>query len=1033
MSFRNISAWAIRNPLFPIILFVALTLLGVASFLRLGVNNDPDIEFPVVFVVILQPSAAPAELETQVTQRVEAAARSVQGVEEIASETTDGMSRTRIQLALGTPIDRAVNDVRDRVAQIRGELPEGILEPQILRAATTSRDLASYSAVADDMTIEQLSWYIDHDVARELFVIPGLAVMNRSGGVSREILVKLDLPRLQALGLTASEINRQLQLVNLDSAGGRVEILGSEHSVRVLGGAADAVKLAQTRIAIGAGRTVRLGDVGRVADLYAERRSHAAVDGRETVSFDIQRGMGASDVAVFHAVERKLAQLEARNPRVRFVLNQNSASYTEKQYDSAMRAMAEGAALAVLVVFLFLRDWRATLIAAITIPLSAVPSFWFMEMLGFTLNQMTLMALSLVAGVLVDDAIVEIENVIRHMRTGKTAFQASIDAADEIGLAVIATTMAIVAVFLPVGLMPGISGQFFKNFGLTVVASVLMSLAVARLVTPMIAAYFLKSAGHAPHGEGRSMLAYLALLRWSLDDGAAARARQRGGIARRFARLRDHRLWVLAIWVLAVVCTVLLFVNSPQTFQPPRDLDSSAATIQMVPGTTLTQTEAAVRRVAELLRRRPEVASVYSRSNVGNGVVIASLRPDRRITSTEFERALATDLAAVPDARVSFRPQFGWGSSNRELTIVLAGDDPALLDRTARKIVAEMAALPMLRAPRTASDLNQPQIAIRPRSALAADLGVTTAALSNAIRVATIGEIDQNGARFTLGGREVPIRVALDPAWRASLATIRDLPVPTASGGSVPLRLVADVRFDAAPARIQRLNQQRQVTLGADLAPGAVSGEARRQVDVLPTMRNLPPGVTQVVVGEAKWAAEALSNFKSATIAALLLVFAVLVLLYRRFLPPFVNLASLLPAPLGGLLALSIAGKPISMVVYIGILMLLGIVAKNSILLIDFALEEMGKGVQPKAAIVDAGHKRAQPIVMTTVAMVAGMVPTALSLAGDGSFNAPMGITVIGGLLVSTLLTLLTTPAIFSLTIGLEHRLRRIGRGRVSG
>ena len=1007
MDFRNISAWAIRNPVPPIVLFIALTLAGIVSFMRMDVTDDPDIDFPVAIVVISQPGAAPTELETQVTQRVEAAVRSLQGIDEINSTVTEGSSQTVIQLAIGTPIDRAVNDVRDAIAQVRGDLPEGILEPQVFRANTTGNDLASYSAIATDMTVEQLSWYIDNTVAKELLSVPGMAAVNRNGGVSREIRVILDPVRLQAQGMTASQVNQQLRQTNVNAAGGRAEIAGSEQSVRVLGNAASAYELGQTQISVGNGRTVRLAELGQVRDLYAEQRTRAAVDGREVVSFDFQRAKGVSDVTVFHDAEKKLKELERRNPKVKFVLRQTSVEYTEEQYESAIHAMVEGAVLAVIVVFLFLRDWRATVISALAIPLSAIPTFWFMDLMGFNLNGLTLLALSLVAGVLVDDAIVEIENIVRHMRMGKSAYQASIDAADEIGLAVLATTMAIVAVFLPVALMPGISGQFFKNFGMTVVAAVLMSLAVARLVTPMIAAYFLKAQGHASHGEGMLMDAYMAVLRWSM-----------------------RRRWVMVVaGAASLAATVGMFMILPMQFQPPRDSDNAYANIEMVPGTTLQQSAAVVRQVADIIRAQPDVESVYERVRVGGGGVNASLREDRKMTSVEFERALAPRLAAIPDARVSFRSQFGWGGSGRDMTIVLGGDDPLLLNQTAQKIVAEMAALPSLQSPRVAGDLTRPEIIIKPRMDLAANLGVTTASLSNAIRIATLGDIDQNSARFSLSDRQIPIRVALDQSARTSLSTIQNLPVPTQAGGSVPLSLVAEIGLGAGPTKIERVNQQRQITLGADLAPGVVAGVAREQIDNLPTMKNLPVGVGKLTLGQAKWEAEMINNFIIAVVSGVFLVFAVLVLLYRRFLPPFVNMGSLLLAPLGGLIALWIAGQPVSMPVFIGLLMLIGIVAKNSILLIDFALEEMAKGVDTTTAIIDAGHKRAQPIVMTTVAMVAGMIPTALSLSGDSSFRAPMGTVVIGGLILSTILTLLIVPATFSLAVGVEKWLGpRLGR-----
>ena len=1006
MSFRNISAWSIRNPIPSLVLYMMLTVAGLVAFATMKVNNDPDIDFPIVVVTISQPGAAPTELENQVTQKVESALRSLSGIDEVNSTVTEGTSVTLVQLDIGTPIDRAVEDVRSAIQQIRGNLPDGILEPQVERVNTTGNDLASYAAISTDMTPEQLSWYIDDTVTKELESVPGMATVSRNGGVDRQIMVQLDPAKLQSLGLTASQVNLQLRQVNLNAAGGRAEIAGSEQTVRVLGNAKDAYALGRTQISVGGGRIVRLTDIATVQDSFAEPRSASQLNGAQTITFDFQRAKNGSDVSVFHGAEQKLAELEKRNPRVKFKLIFNQTQYAEMQYRTAMDAMYYGAGLAVLFVFLFLRDWRATAISALAIPLSAIPTFWIMQLLGFTLNQMTLLALSLVAGVLVDDAIVEIENIVRHMRMGKSAYQASIDAADEIGLAVLATTMSIVAVFLPVGLMPGISGQFFKNFGLTVVASVLMSLGVARLITPMIAAYFLKAHGSAKHGEGRLMDAYMGALRWTLS----------------------HRWASLVGGAAALVLTLLFFMILPQSFQPDQDQDSSTVSIEMVPGTTLAETQVVVTNVANLLKKQPEVADVYARAFVGSGRVTAIFKKHKDKKSVKFERDLAPQLAAFPDARVSFRSQQGWGSSGRDVTIVLGGADPQLLNDTGQKIVAQMSKLKSVLAPRIQGDLQAPELVIRPRFDLAADLGVTTQALSSAIRLATLGNIDQNKAKFSLSDRQVPITVALAQSTRSRMSTIENLPVATASGGSVPLSTVAAIGFGASPSKIQRVQLQRQLTVGADLGLNPktgkplVSGEAMKDVDNLPIMKNLPAGVTRLTLGQAKWQGEMIKNFMAAVIAGVFLVFAVLVLLYRRILPPFVNMGSLLLAPLGGLIALWIAGQPISMPVYIGLLMLLGIVAKNSILLIDFALEEMGKGVDSLTAIEDAGHKRAQPIVMTTVAMVAGMVPTAISLGGgDASWRAPMGIVVIGGLILSTALTLLLVPGSFSLAVGIEE------------
>ena len=1006
MNFRNISAWAIRNPVAPIVLFIALTLGGIVAFMGMDVNNNPDISFPAAQVIVTQPGAAPTELETQVTQRIEASLRGINGVDELSSFVSEGSSTTTVQFSIGVPVDRAVTDVREAVARIRSDLPEGILEPQVVRLDVDGGPIAYFSVESVDMSLEQLSWFVDNTIAKRLLAVSGMAQVKRGGGVTREIRVILDPARMQAQGVTASQVNVQLRQMNLNAAGGRAEIAGSEQSVRVLGNAQDAYALGQKLISVGMGRTVKLADIADVRDLYAEQRTLSKMNGRQVLSFSLVKAKGHSDLTVYDEAMKALDKIRSQNPGIHFTQLYTNVDYTRSQYHSAIDAMIEGAVLAVFVVFLFLRDWRATLISALAIPLSAIPAFWAMDLMGFTLNGLSLLALSLVAGVLVDDAIVEIENIVRHMRMGKTAYQASIDAADEIGLAVLATTMAIVAVFLPVGLMPGISGQFFKNFGLTIVAAVLLSLAVARLITPMVAAYFLKAHGAAEHGENWLMRRYMAVLALSLR----------------------HRWWTLGVGGLAFAATIVAFMTLPFNFQPTINTDYSQVRIQMVPGSTLQQTTHVADEATAVLKSAPEVTAAFSDIQTDSADIYVTLDKARKRTSVEFERNLAPKLAAIPDARVSFESQSG-GGLGRDIIIMLAGDDPDKLNAAALKVVDGMRGIPELRSPRVDGDLQRPEIVIRPRFDLAADMGVTTAALSQTIRIATLGDIDQNVAKFSLADRQIPIRVAINENSRRNLSTIENLPVPTAGGGSVPLKVVADIGFGAGPSQLRRYNQTRRIVIGADLAPGAQSGVAQPKIDALPIMKNLPSGVEKVMFGESKWQGELVKNFIIAVVSGTLLVFAVLVLLYKRVMPPFVNMGSLLLAPLGGALALHLTGNPVSMPVMIGLLMLLGIVAKNSILLVDFALEEMGKGVPRTQAILDAGHKRAQPIVMTTVAMVAGMVPIALSLSGDGSWRAPMGITVIGGLLLSTLLTLVIVPATFSLAVGFEEWIGpRLGR-----
>ena len=1124
MNFSQISAWSIRNPVIPLVLFTALLLAGLLSFARMDVVNNPDIEFPAVSVDISQPGAAPTEIENQITQRVESAVRSINGVKTLNSTAREGSSNTFVEFEIGIDPNDAVSEVKNAVDTIRGSLPDGILEPSITKAEIAGGFLAIYAVEADDMTIEQLSWFIDDTVAKRLLSVEGMAEINRFAGVDREIEVILDLPRMQAFGVTASQINTVLRQTNIDAAGGRAEIGGTQQSVRVLGNSETAYELSQQQIQLGGGNTVKLADVATVRDGYSERTSISKVRDKEVVNFAMARAKGASDVTTYDFALEEIEAIEAENPGVSFIPLFNTVKYTREQYTSSMEAMIEGAVLAVIVVFLFLRDWRATIISAVAIPLSAIPTFWFMDLLGFNLNQLSLLALALVAGVLVDDAIVEIENIVRHMRMGKTAYQASIDAADEIGLPVVATSFCIVAVFLPVGLMPGISGQFFKNFGITVVIAVLMSLAVARMITPMLAAYFLKAEGNADHGEGKWMDRYMRVLAWSLDrskmlarraglsrpssnlgyglafllvmlaliivpiialfglpgvPGALAAiqglsvpetfagaisADQNGAlygaVMRVFefleftialaaamvagwllfkllglvfaassgwrwleARFYDHRAWMMMVGYVSLLLTVLLFISVPAQFQPTVDDENSEVEIEMVPGTTLETTERVTDRVAQLLYEQPEVDRALERVREARATIYITLKDDRERSSIEFERDLAPTLAQIPDARVRFQSQSGGFGSGRDITVMLAGSNPEQLESTAAQLVEEMKGLDTLVAPRISADINRPEIIIEPRADLAAELGVTTAALSQTIRIATLGEIEQNAARFSLSDRQIPIRVKLPEQSRESLGTIANLPVQTGSGGSVPLSRVAEISFGSGPTAIQRYNQNRRVLVGADLAQGVIKGEAQTQIDQLPVLQDLPQGVIRDAVGEDEWQQELQASLLVAVLAGVLLVFAVLVLLYKRVMSPLVNMTSLALAPLGGIFLVWAVGQPQSMPVYIGVLLLLGIVSKNSILLIDFAIEAMAAGERKFEAIMEAGHKRAQPIVMTTFAMSAGMVPTALSLSGDGAWRAPMGTMVIGGLVVSTVLTLIIVPAGFSLADGIEKRL----------
>jgi multidrug efflux pump subunit AcrB len=1003
---KNISAWAIRHPVSPVVLFVVLLFMGVVAFVRLPITLNPDIAFPLVHVIVSQPGAAPQEIETQVLQKIEGSVAGVGNIHNITSVALEGTASTWVEFQIGTPIDRAVADVRDAVAKVRSNLPNGIQEPIVQRVDVDGGPIAYYAVATTSETDAQLSWFVDNTVTKRLLSIAGVAQVNRGGGVNREIRVELDPARMQALGITAVDVNQQLRTLNLDSPGGRAQLGGGEQSIRVLGGAHTALALGDTQIALpGPGsRFARLSDIANVHDGVGEIRSLARLNGREATTFGVAKAKGASDVTVLAAVERELEKVGKENPQVTMTKVFTTVDYTKQQYHSALMAFIEGSILAVIVVWLFLRDMRATLISALAIPLSAIPTFAFMQMMGFSLNNISLLALSLVAGVLVDDAIVEIENIVRHMRMGKSGFQAALDAADQIGLAVVATSCTIMAVFLPVSFMPGITGQYFIQFGLTVAAAVFFSLLVARLITPVIAAYTMKSERVVVHTDGPFMSMYMRTLNWCIHN----RWKTVGG---------GMLFFLLSIAGLALI---------PKSFIPDADFGAPNLSIELPTGVRMEDTAAVSAAAYRIIARQPEVANVVEsigeddEIRTGNLYIQLVPRNQRNVTQKEWEDRVIKEVKTIPDAEIHFNKNGGNGGG-RDVNIYITGDDPLLAQATAEKVVDEMRALPELRTARINADMQRPEILIKPRFDLAAQLGVTVSSISETIRIATLGDLDQNSAKFSLSDRQVPIRVSLLESTRRDLTTLENLPVPMASGGAVPLKAVADIGFGQGPTKVRRYNQSRRIWIEADLTKGTALGTALDKIHALPTLKNLPPGVRLVDVGDAEVMAELFTNFIIAIATGILMVFAVLVLLFARVLQP-VTILSSLPLSIGGaVLALMATRHSLSLGVMIGFLMLMGIVAKNSILLVDFAIEEIRVGKDRFTALLEAGHKRARPIVMTTVAMVAGMLPVAIGIGGDNAFRGPMAIAVIGGLVTSTGLTLVIVPAAFTLIDDIER------------
>ncbi|SIQ74547.1 Multidrug efflux pump subunit AcrB [Janthinobacterium sp. TND4EL3] len=1015
----NFSSLSIKNPIPAIMLFALLTLAGLLAYKANPVQDFPDIELPIVTVSAVLPGAAPAQLETEVARKIEDSVATLQGVKNIYTKVLDGVVTVTVEFILEKQIAEAVNDVRDAVARVKADMPAELRDPTVTKASTAGRVVLTFIATAkpgvdNPLDAPDLSWYVDNTVAKRLLTVPGVGAVTRVGGVYREIQVELDEARMAALKVSALDVSRQLRLVQREAPGGRGDVSGAEQSVRTIATVKTADELAKIDIPLPDGRHVRLEQVATVRDTIAEPRALAEQDGKTVVAFEVFRTKGASEVAVAKGARAAIADLQKENPSVVLQQSIDNAFPVEENFEGSMELLYEGALLAVLVVWWFLRDWRATLVAAAALPLSVMPAFLGIYWFGYTLNTVTLLSLALVVGVLVDDAIVEIENIERHLRMGKSPMEAAMEAADEIGMAVIATTFALVAVFLPTAFMSGIPGLFFKQFGWTAVLAVLASLVVARLLTPMMAAYILKPLPHKEEQDSWLMARYLRVMRWCLK----------------------HRGVTAIAAGLFFVGSILLVPLLPTGFVPAADRAQTQINLELPPGSTLAETQAVAAMARDAAMRTPGIQGVFS--SIGGGssgdafapgaaaearravlTLTTVHRTERKESMADLETQLRHKLDAIPGARFTVGPP----DTGVKMQLVLRSEDPVALTTAAQKVERELRGLKGIGNVNSSASLVRPEIIVRPDFAKAADLGVTAAAIGETVRVATAGDYDTDLTKMNLPERQVPIRVKLPDSVRADLAAIERLTVP-GKNGSVRLANVATVTMESGPAQIDRLNRSRNVTLDVELGSRTL-GELNEEARALPSMKNLPPSVKIAELGDAQEMASLFASFGLAMLIGVLCIYCVLVLLFKDFMQPVTILAAL-PLSIGGaFVALLITGSALSMPSMIGLIMLMGIVTKNSILLVDYAILARQAGMNRFDALVDACHKRSRPILMTTIAMGAGMMPLALGWGADPSFRSPMAITVIGGLITSTLLSLLVVPAVFTYIDDLEHLLKR--------
>ena len=1020
----NVSSWSIRNPIPAVMLFVLLSFGGMLSFNAMKVQNFPDIDLPTVMVSAALPGAAPAQLETDVARKIENAVATLQGLKHIYTKVQDGAVTITAEFRLEKPVQEAVDDVRSAVARIRSELPGDVREPIVTKMDLASQPVLAFTVNSSRMDEEALSWFVDNDISRKLLAVRGVGAVTRVGGVTREVRVALDPSKLQALGISAAEISRQLRQVQTESAGGRTDVGGGEQPVRTLATVTTARELGEIQLAIGGagngasatGRSIRLRDVATVTDTTAEPRAAALLNGKPVVGFEVSRSRGESEVAVGAAVQKALAEFKLQHPDLELTQAFDFVTPVEEEYHGSLHLLYEGAILAVLVVWLFLRDWRATFVSAIALPMSVIPAFIGMYLLGFSVNVVTLLALSLVVGILVDDAIVEVENIVRHLRMGKTPYQAAMEAADEIGLAVIATTFTLIAVFLPTAFMSGIAGKFFKQFGWTASLAVFASLVVARVLTPMMAAYLLKPIVTA-HKDPRWMTVYLRMVNWSMR----------------------HRVVTIVLSTLFFFGSVALIPLLPTGFIPPDDNSQTQVYIELAPGSTLEQTKAVAEQARLMVMKVDHVKSVYTTIGAGS----AGTDPFANVGAAEARKATLTilladrgdrprkqgienKLRAALEPLPGVRSKVGLGGSGEKYVLVLTGEDPQALQEAAQAVERDLRTIPGLGSVASTASLIRPEIAVRPDFAAAADLGVTSAAIGETLRIATAGDYDIALPKLNLSQRQVPIVVKLQDEARQDLSVLERLSVP-GTHGPVMLRQVATLEMTGGPAVIDRYDRSRNVNFEVELS-GLPLGDVAAKVQELPSIKNLPPGVRVIEIGDAEVMGELFMSFGLAMLTGVLCIYIVLVLLFKDFLHP-VTILCALPLSLGGaFVGLLIAQKSFSMPSLIGLIMLMGIATKNSILLVEYAIvARRDHGLSRFDALLDACHKRARPIIMTTIAMGAGMLPIAIGFGtADPSFRSPMSIAVIGGLITSTVLSLLVVPVVFTYLDDLEHFIKRM-------
>jgi HAE1 family hydrophobic/amphiphilic exporter-1 len=1017
-----ISDFAIKRPIVTVTAMVALVMFGIFALLNLQTDEFPDIQQPVVGVTIVYPGASPSEVTREIVEPVEDAIFGISGVDGDMSTcfATDGLASCTIFFEFEKPIQQASQDIRDAISTKRDDLPTEMEEPVLTRFDPSEEPIMTMTLTSETVPAATLSRLADPGVARAIRAIAGVAQVRVVGAIEREMTVELQPPALEASGVSVAQVVQALESQNLAAPVGRLNGELDERTIRLQGRAEGPTDFAGLVVVQRDGQTIRLGQVAKVYDGTEEPRTLALYNDRQAVGLEVIKSKGYSTTQVSDVIKNRLRELQGGMPAgVKLEIVQDAGERVSRAVANVQEALIEGALLTVLVVFLFLNSWRSTVITGLALPVSVLASFIAIWAFGFTLNTMSLLGLSLSIGILIDDAIVVRENIVRHIEMGKDHMRASFEGTDEIGLAVAATTFSIVAVFVPVAFMYGIAGQWFKPFALTIACAVLVSLFVSFSLDPMLSAYWADPQTEAH--ERRNPIAR------TLDRFNRWFDRQAERYQRVIAWALDHRLAMVLIAVGSFIGAIVLQATlGGAGFIPISDRSEISLIVETPPSSNLEYTRLKSEEVSRIVRAHKEVRYTYTAvgtpiplraPGVDQSLIYVRLTPkaDRDLNQEEFGSILRKELGRVAGANISVFTS-GFGGAMKQIQIEMRGQDPTILTRLATRAAELVRQVPGAVDVGLSTRGERPELMVELRRGLAGSLGVTVVQVAQSLRPAFAGIDAGDWVDPTGETRDVTVR--LSPEARKRTVDLERLPlVITGSDGkpvTLPLGQVASIREGVGPAQINHLNRETVVNVQANLAGRSLT-EVTRDINQKLATLQLPPGYRITQGGEARDQQEVFTRIFTALGAAVLLMYLILVIQFGSFLDPLAILISLPLSLIGVVLALIVTGDTLNIMSLIGVILLMGIVAKNAILLIDFAKWEHERGTPLREALIEAGRIRLRPIMMTTIALIAGMIPVALGQGEGADFRAPLGRAVIGGVITSTLLTLLVIPTVYEI------------------